>query len=74
MADCVCLPKCPFFHDKMADMPAMADMYKANYCRGDSSKCARHAVFEVLGSGNVPTDLYPNDMARAQSVLAESRT
>ena len=45
MSDCECLATCPFFNDKMAEMPAMAEMYKRNYCRGDSCTCARHMVF-----------------------------
>ncbi len=46
MADCICLPKCLFFNDKMENMPSMAQMYKAKYCIGDKSKCARYMVFE----------------------------
>ncbi len=69
MKDCECLPKCPFFHDKMANMPVMADMYKRNYCQGDNSSCARYAVFIAMGSGNVPVDLFPNDHDRLPAIL-----
>jgi len=72
MAECVCLPKCPFFFDKMSNMPAMADMYKTKYCPTDNSDCARYAIFRKMGSGSVPADMYPNDRERAQEFLAEN--
>ena len=70
MNECECLPKCPFFNDKMAEMPAMADMYKRNYCLGDSSRCARHMVFEAVGPGAVPANLYPNQSDVAENLVA----
>lgn len=72
MADCECLPRCPFFHDQMASMPAMADMVKSQYCSGeraDNSKCARHMVFVVFGSPQVPSDLYPSEVERAEELI-----
>ena len=72
MADCECLPTCPFFNDKMADKPAMADLLKSKYCRGDSSQCARHMVFEKLGKEAVPPDLFPSQHDRAQTILTAS--
>ncbi len=43
------------------------------YCKGDSSQCARYVVMKRLGKGNVPIDLYPNEMAKARAlVLTES--
>lgn len=72
MIDCECLPNCPFFHDKMANMPTMASMYKRNYCQGDNSSCARYEVFTRMGSGSVPSDLFPNDSQRATEFLAEN--
>ncbi len=69
MADCALIETCIFFNDKMADMPAMADMYKNRYCRIDNSSCARYRVFEALGRDKVPTDLYPNDAERATAVI-----
>jgi len=71
MRDCECLAKCPFFNDKMAQMPSMAEMYKRNYCRGDSSSCARHMVFEVTGPGSVPAHLFPNQQDQAAELIAQ---
>lgn len=73
MADCERLPGCPFFHDKMENMPVMADMYKHRYCQGDNSECARWLVLQALGSGNVPGDLFPNDVARAEKMIREAQ-
>ena len=72
MADCECLPRCPFFHDQMAAMPSTAEMVKSQYCSGpraDNIVCARHMIFEKLGSAAVPSDLYPSDAQRAREIL-----
>lgn len=67
MADCEKLHKCPFFGDRMANMPTVAELMKQTYCRGDSSQCAR---FKVATAGlEVPLDLYPNDLERAMRLL-----
>ena len=70
MVDCECLQGCPFFNDKMADKPALAEIYKKQYCLGDSTNCARHHVFLALGKPKVPADLYPNQMKRAERIVA----
>lgn len=69
MAECECVPKCPFFHDKMADMPSMANMMKKRYCQGDSSVCARWVVRAALGPTAVPIDLFPNQLERAEKLV-----
>lgn len=67
MADCEKLVKCPFFGDKMANMPAAAGLLKETYCRGDKTQCAR---YQVSSAGlAVPPDLFPNDCDRAQQIL-----
>lgn len=69
MSDCVCLPKCLFFNDKMANMPALADIMKKRYCLGAGVDCARFKVFSALGSEKVPTDLFPSQMDRALEII-----
>ncbi len=69
MADCICLPSCIFFNDKMENMHAMAQMYKTKYCLEDSSKCARHMVFDKKGKDFVPKDLFPNQIERAKEII-----
>ena len=70
MADCSCLPKCPFFNDKMPDMPAAAEQIKKRYCKGDNSECARFMVFSKLGREKVPGDLFPRHVDRAKQILS----
>jgi hypothetical protein len=62
MADCPSLPKCPFFNDRMANRPAMANMMKLKYCQTDNSQCARWKVSQAKGGPAVPGDLYPNEL------------
>jgi len=69
MADCTLLKGCPFFNEKMKNMPALADQYKNKYCRGDNSKCARYMVYQKLGRSAVPVDLFPNQLDRAKKIL-----
>lgn len=69
MADCICLPKCPFFNDVMSDMPTTAEMMKKRYCQGDNSKCARYMVFKALGRERVPANLYPAQTGRAEGII-----
>ncbi len=69
MAECQCIAGCPFFNDKMANMPAVADIYKDRYCRGDWNGCARYRVFSSLGRESVPANLFPNELERAAELL-----
>jgi uncharacterized membrane protein YkvA (DUF1232 family) len=69
MAECECVPKCPFFHDKMGTMPTMANMMKQRYCQGDNSTCARWVVRAALGPAVVPQDLFPNQADRAEKII-----
>lgn len=74
MAECECLPKCPFFNDKMASKPASAQLMKDTYCLGDSADCARHRVFVAAGGQNVPADLYPSQVDRVPGILEGLRS
>ena len=69
MADCECLPKCPFFNDKMSSKPATAELMKKQYCRDDFESCARYMVFKKLGREAVPADLFPSQQERARKIL-----
>ncbi len=71
MADCQCLPKCPFFNDRMKNMPSMANVYKKNYCRGNNSECARFMIFKAFGSDKVPITLFPNMVDEAKRIIAK---
>lgn len=69
MAECPCLSKCPFFNDKMANMPTAADQMKKRFCTGDNAGCARYMVFSGKGREYVPADLTPRQVDRAQEIL-----
>lgn len=70
MNQCQLIEGCIFFNDRMSNMPAMAGMYKQRYCKGSPEDCARFTLGKSIGRENVPRDLYPNDMDRAQSLIA----
>jgi len=71
MATCELLKTCIFFNDKMADMPAVADLMKKRYCESDFQACARMKVVKALGRENVPTDMFPNQDDYAQQVIGQ---
>ncbi|HUX52500.1 MAG TPA: hypothetical protein VMW73_17055 [Spirochaetia bacterium] len=73
MAECDCLAGCPFFHDKMTNMPALSGMMKKRYCLDDFMACARHQVKEELGKQTVPSDMYPSQFARARQMILAAR-
>ena len=73
MTACVCLERCPFFNDRMAEMPAMAHLLKQRYCQGDWASCARHQVFEAVGAENVPGDLFPPQTERVEGIIGRVR-
>ncbi len=66
MANCEKLEKCPFFHDKLANMPAVADLMKRQFCLEDKTGCARYMVSSA--GLPVPHDLFPNDNDRARQI------
>jgi hypothetical protein len=70
---CEKLPTCIFFNDQMEDMPGVAELLKAQYCRGNFDECARFRVAARFGGAHVPRDLYPNHTARADEMLASQR-
>ncbi len=73
MASCEFFAKCSFLYDQLADKPATAKLYKNSYCCGEIHKCARYRVFKMLGRAFVPEDLYPNEMDRADAIIADAK-
>lgn len=71
MAECILLKKCPFFNDKLKNMPTASDTMKKIYCRWNFKKCARYRVALALGSKGVPADLFPGDARRADDLLVQ---
>jgi hypothetical protein len=71
MPACECLPRCPFFNDRMANMPSLSAMMKHSFCQGDFTGCARFMVMKALGAARVPSDLFPNMPDRAAGLIRD---
>jgi hypothetical protein len=71
MADCPNLQKCPFFNDKLANMPTVSGYLKKQFCRDIYNSCARYLVAQSIGSTIVPADLFPTEKQRAQEIIAK---
>jgi hypothetical protein len=69
MADCPLLASCAFYNDKMADKPALIDMFKRRFCIDNNTSCARWKVATTIGREAVPVDLYPNQENRAMEII-----
>lgn len=69
MAECENLAGCPFFNDRMANMPITAEMIKRKLCRGDNTDCARYMVSKAVGKEHVPANLIPNQVDRAEEII-----
>jgi hypothetical protein len=74
MAECEFLTTCPFFNDQMQDMPATAEIYKARYCRGNKGECARYMVKMEAGKDHVLSDLFPNQVERAEEIISRHKS
>lgn len=72
MANCELIEGCIFFNNKMANMPATAELVKQKYCRGEFASCARHMVFKALGRSRVPLDLFPQQADEAREIIKEA--
>lgn len=70
MASCEKLNNCPFFNDRLSNMPSVSGLLKDTYCLSEKDQCAR---YKVSAAGlPVPEDLFPNDLTRAKRILASS--
>lgn len=64
---CEKLEKCPFFNEKMANMPSISAMLKKKYCEGDRDSCARYQVSKA--GKDVPADLFPQQAERISAII-----
>jgi len=70
MVECDKSSTCPFFNDRLENMPTAATLLKLQYCEGDFEHCARFRVETKLGSTSVPGTLFPEDSATADRIVA----
>lgn len=68
--ECECLTTCPFFHNRMRNMPTTAQLLRRQYCLGDWEACARCMIVRAIGRDAVPDDLYPDQTRRASELIA----
>jgi len=68
---CPFLSGCPVFNVNMRAFPVGAEVMNDQYCRGEYARCARYLIATQLGREKMPSMLFPNQMDRAQKVLAE---
>ena len=73
MTECPSLQNCPFFNDKMANMPSTAEIIKKNNCKSDYTKCARYMVSKALGKEKVPSDLFPTQIENAKQLIKDKK-
>ncbi|MBN1942835.1 MAG: hypothetical protein JW849_06015 [Phycisphaerae bacterium] len=73
MNPCELLETCPFFTEKLGALPGLTKMLKEQYCLFVKTRCARYRVVQAVGRQHVPSDLYPNDAKRAESIILEVR-
>ncbi|PLY12682.1 MAG: hypothetical protein C0624_00490 [Desulfuromonas sp.] len=71
MSECQLLETCIFFNDQMDAMPAVANLMKNRYCKGDFAACARLKVVKTVGREKVPTDMFPNQDDYAERTIAQ---
>lgn len=69
MANCENLPGCPFFNDAIPNMPITAQHLKDIYCTDKPERCARYIVCKALGKAQVPLYLFPEELAKAETII-----
>jgi hypothetical protein len=69
-AECQYLSACPFFNEKLPNMPSMTAYLKSAYCRREYEECARYMVRQALGKDKVPIDLFPDETNLAVRLIA----
>ncbi len=72
--ECEKLKGCPFFNEKMQNMPATANGYKRKFCLGDNTNCARYIVSQKLGPVDELKGLFPNQFNRVEEILKKYAT
>ena len=71
MKKCSITDECPFFNDQLSKMDTAKENedLKRKYCGGGSSQCARYIIAKALGLGEVPGNIFPNDLIKANIIL-----
>lgn len=65
---CEKIEKCPFFNEKLANMPSLTSVLKQRYCLENKEACARYML--VTADIEVPPTVFPQDVDRAKAIIA----
>lgn len=66
---CECYETCDLFNKSVVNLPSTAKSFEEKFCKIDNESCARYVVYKQLGKNLVPTDLFPNEMGKAISIV-----
>jgi hypothetical protein len=69
--ECENLNNCLFYMDKLPIDKGLGELQKEKYCEGDKTLCAIYKVASAIGEENVPKDLCPNMICRANKAIEE---
>lgn len=72
MEKCEHAGSCRFYTKALPVMPGNTEELIAEYCHGNSLRCARSMIFDSLEHDSVPDTLMPGDKADAYGILAGS--
>jgi hypothetical protein len=74
MANCELLLACPFYNEKLKALPGLAEGLKKLYCFVEKPVCARYMIAKALGREKVPLDLFPNEIEKAENIIAREQS
>ena len=71
MHECPYVSECVLFRRTLDGLPDVAWLMKEKHCKRDYMGCALYRISEAIGKENVPEGLFPNQVARAQSLICD---
>jgi hypothetical protein len=74
MANCEKLSSCAFFNETLPNMPITAQYLRNRYCLYNYLDCARYIVSQTLGKDKVPPDLFPEELTKAERIIAQHKS
>jgi hypothetical protein len=58
----------------MSSQPYTLKLFTDRYCTREKNSCARYVVSSKLGENCVPSDLLPNQIEKAYSILTSNKS
>jgi hypothetical protein len=69
--ECENANECHFYANEIPVDKGLGELQKEKYCEGDKTLCAIYKVASIIGTENVPSDLCPNMVCRANKAIEE---